>query len=50
MDLGGGRLPLAYLLIGGGQVSRPLKLVTVGGGAAVYLVLLAVGAAIGGIT
>jgi hypothetical protein len=41
---------LAYLLIGGGQVSRPLKLVTVGGGAAVYLVVLAVGAAIGGIT
>jgi hypothetical protein len=41
---------LAYLLIGGGQLSRQLKLAAVAGGAATYLVVLAVGATIGGIT
>jgi hypothetical protein len=40
---------LAYLLIGGSQVSRPLKLVTVAGGAGVYLLVLGLGASIGGI-
>jgi Phospholipase_D-nuclease N-terminal len=40
---------LAYLLVGGGQVSRQLKLSAVGGGAFVYLVVLWLGFMHGGI-
>jgi hypothetical protein len=40
---------LAYLLLGGGQLPRQLKLATIGGGVAVYAAVLALGAAIGGI-
>jgi len=42
--------PLAYLAVGGGGLSRPLKLVAVAGGAGAYVLVLAVGAAIGGIS
>ena len=40
----------AYLLFGGSQVSKPLKLATVAGGAAAYIVVLLIGASIGGIS
>jgi hypothetical protein len=40
----------AYLLAGANQISRPLKLATVVGGAAAYVVVLLAGASIGGIS
>lgn len=40
----------AYLLAGNGQISKPLKLATVGGGIAAYALVLVLGAAIGGIS
>jgi hypothetical protein len=40
----------AYLLVGGSQVSRTLKLATVVGGSAAYAAVLLIGAAIGGIS
>jgi hypothetical protein len=42
--------PLIYLLFGGGQMSRQSRLVTLGGGAVVYVLVLLVGALAGGIT
>jgi hypothetical protein len=41
---------VAYLLGGGGQISKTLRLATVAGGAAAYVVVLVVGASIGGIS
>lgn len=41
---------VAYLLAGGNQISRPLRLATLAGGAAAYAVVLLVGASIGGIS
>jgi hypothetical protein len=40
---------IAYLLAGGSQLSRPLRLSAVGGGAAVYLIVLWLGSLHGGI-
>jgi hypothetical protein len=40
----------AYLLAGGSQVSRTLKLATVVGGAAAYAAVLLIGMSIGGIS
>lgn len=40
----------AYLLAGSGQISKPLKLATVGGGIAAYALVLVLGSAIGGIS
>jgi hypothetical protein len=40
----------AYLLVASSQVSRSLRLATVVGGAAAYVVVLLIGAAIGGIS
>ena len=40
----------AYLLAGGSQVARPLKLATVVGGAAAYVLVLLIGRSIGGIS
>ena len=42
--------PAAYLLRGEHALPRPLRLASVGGGVAVYLIVLAVGAGIGGIS
>lgn len=42
--------PLAYFALGGGGLARTVKLLAVGGGAAAYVLTLAVGAAIGGIS
>jgi Phospholipase_D-nuclease N-terminal len=42
--------PIIYLLFGGGEMSRQSRLVTLGGGAAVYVLVLLVGALTGGIT
>lgn len=42
--------PAAYLLFGERVLSRPLRLASVGGGLAVYLLVLAIGASIGGIS
>jgi hypothetical protein len=42
--------PFIYLLFGGGQMSRQSRLVTLGGGAAVYVLVLLVGALAGGIS
>jgi hypothetical protein len=41
---------VAYLLAGGSQVSRTLKLTTVVGGIAAYAAVLLIGASIGGIS
>lgn len=41
--------PLVYLLFGAGQLSGRSRLVTIGGGAAIYVIVLLVGAAAGGI-
>ena len=40
---------LAYLLIGGAQVPARTRMVAVGGGAALYVLVLVVGAEMGGI-
>jgi len=42
--------PAAYLLRGERTLPRALRLASVGGGVAVYLIVLAVGAGIGGIS
>jgi hypothetical protein len=42
--------PIAYLLFGGGQISARARIVTVGGGAAAYVLVLLVGAATGGVS
>lgn len=41
---------LAYLLIGGAQLGVRTRLVAVGGGAAIYALVLVVGASVGGIS
>ena len=41
---------LAYLLIGGAQLGSRTRLVTVGGGAAIYALVLVVGSSLGGIS
>ena len=41
---------LAYLLIGGAQLGARTRLVAVGGGAAIYALVLVVGASVGGIS
>ena len=42
--------PIAYLLFGGGQISRRSRIIAVGGGVAAYLLILLVGAAAGGVS
>lgn len=41
--------PVAYLLVGGNEINRNLKLVAIGGGAVLYLLVLFVGRMLGGI-
>lgn len=41
--------PIAYLLVGGSEMTRNTKLAAVGGGAVLYLLVLFVGRLIGGI-
>lgn len=42
--------PAAYLLFGGRILPRPVRLAAVGGGLAVYLIVLVLGAGLGGIS
>ena len=41
---------LAYLLMGGAQLGSRTRLVAVGGGAAIYALVLVVGSSLGGIS
>jgi len=41
---------IAYLLLGGGQISQRSRIIAVGGGAAAYFLILLVGAAAGGVS
>jgi hypothetical protein len=41
---------IAYLLLGGGQMSQRSRIIAVGGGAAAYFLILLVGAAAGGVS
>lgn len=41
---------VAYLLLGGAQLSPRSRMVTVGGGAGAYLLILVIGALAGGVT
>lgn len=41
--------PVAYLLLGGGETARNLKLASIGGGIGLYVIILVVGQIAGGI-
>ena len=41
---------IAYLLLGGGQMSQRSRIIAVGGGAGAYFLILLVGAAAGGVS
>jgi Phospholipase_D-nuclease N-terminal len=42
--------PIAYLFLGGSQIPSRARMVTVGGGAAAYVLVLLLGAALGGVS